>query len=176
MHSDRDELAVTLGNDNCLYAIGGFGGENQTSLDSAERFNLKTLKWEKIASMNVKRRALTAVCLPDGIYAIGGFDGQNYLSSVEKYDENLNKWIFLSPLNHPRCTFSSIISPDFKYIYAIGGFNNRPLDTVERYSVVTENWEVINIMPNKRFMHNCILIQQQVYSNQNSPYIYKENY
>jgi len=35
--------------------------------------------------MNVPRRALTAVTLPDGIYAIGGFDGFNYLNSVEKY-------------------------------------------------------------------------------------------
>lgn len=57
--------------------------------------------------MNVPRRALTAVTLPDGIYAIGGFDGNsfffyflgfNYLNSVEKYfinyiiryDENIN--------------------------------------------------------------------------------------
>lgn len=37
-----------------------------------------------IANLNVARRALTAVTLPDGIYAIGGFDGFNYLSSVEK--------------------------------------------------------------------------------------------
>lgn len=34
------------------------------------------------------RRALTAVTLPDGIYAIGGFDGFNYLSSVERYYNN----------------------------------------------------------------------------------------
>jgi hypothetical protein len=27
----------------------------------------------------VPRRALTAVSLPDGIYAIGGFDGKKYL-------------------------------------------------------------------------------------------------
>jgi len=49
--------------------------------------------------MNVPRRALTTVTLPDGIYAIGGFDGNyffnyfvgfNYLNSVEKYDENIN--------------------------------------------------------------------------------------
>ena len=49
--------------------------------------------------MNVPRRARTTVTLPDGIYAIGGFDGNyffnyfvgfNYLNSVEKYDENIN--------------------------------------------------------------------------------------
>ena len=56
--------------------------------------------------MNIPRRSLTAVTLPDGIYAIGGYDGNeiiiyfkllgvNYLRSVEKYDESLNKWIYV---------------------------------------------------------------------------------
>jgi hypothetical protein len=36
--------------------------------------------------MNYPRRALSAAYLADGIYAIGGFDGQSYLSSVEKYE------------------------------------------------------------------------------------------
>ena len=40
--------------------------------------------------MNVPRRALSSVKLPDGIYAVGGFDGFNYLNSVERYDERLN--------------------------------------------------------------------------------------
>jgi influenza virus NS1A-binding protein len=39
---------------------------------------------EPIANLNIPRRALSAVTLPDGIYAIGGFDGKNYLSSVER--------------------------------------------------------------------------------------------
>ena len=36
--------------------------------------------------MNEARRALAAVALPDGIYAIGGYDGKQYLDSVEKYN------------------------------------------------------------------------------------------
>jgi influenza virus NS1A-binding protein len=34
--------------------------------------------------MNTPRRAHAVITLPNGIYAIGGFDGKNYLSSVEK--------------------------------------------------------------------------------------------
>jgi len=37
-----------------------------------------------ISSLNVPRRALSAVTLPDGIYVMGGFDGFNYLNTVEK--------------------------------------------------------------------------------------------
>jgi influenza virus NS1A-binding protein len=34
--------------------------------------------------MNEARRALAAIALPDGIYAIGGYDGRQYLATVEK--------------------------------------------------------------------------------------------
>jgi len=38
--------------------------------------------------MKEARRALAAVVLPDGIYAIGGYDGRQYLATVEKFDLN----------------------------------------------------------------------------------------
>ena len=53
-------------------------------LNSVERYDPETDEWELVASLNVPRRALSAVTLPDGIYVMGGFDGFNYLSSVEK--------------------------------------------------------------------------------------------
>ena len=49
-----------------------------------ERFDFAKNQWEKVADLNTYRRALAAVTLPNGIYAIGGFDSQDYLSSVEK--------------------------------------------------------------------------------------------
>lgn len=42
--------------------------------------------------MNEKRRALSAVSLPNGVYAIGGF-GEKYLNSVERFDLEQNKWV-----------------------------------------------------------------------------------
>lgn len=53
-------------------------------LNSVERYDPETNEWQLIAPLNVARRALSAVTLPDGIYAMGGFDGFNYLGSVEK--------------------------------------------------------------------------------------------
>lgn len=83
-----------------IYAIGGYGGGSQANntqgedkdskdqstncLKTAERFNFQTGEWEMLPEMNEARRALAAVALPDGIYAIGGYDGKQYLSSVEK--------------------------------------------------------------------------------------------
>ena len=70
--------------------------------------------------------------MPDGIYAIGGFDGENYLSTVERYDETQNEWVFVSSMNYPRCTFSAVASSDYQNIYVFGGFDNGPLNTAER--------------------------------------------
>lgn len=79
LNMKRDELAACLGPDNCLYALGGYGGSDNSSLSSAERFSFVTGKWELLAPMKEPRRALTAVALPDGIYAIGGYNGKEYV-------------------------------------------------------------------------------------------------
>jgi len=50
--------------------------------------------------------------LPDGVYAIGGYNGTKYLSSMEKYDESQNKWIKCADMNSPRCTLSAVSSND----------------------------------------------------------------
>jgi N-acetylneuraminic acid mutarotase len=88
----RDELSVAFGPDGKIYAIGGFGGGSQLEgagvatddqqcvcLKEAERFNFDTQQWEWLPPMKEARRALAAVVLPDGIYAIGGYDGRQYL-------------------------------------------------------------------------------------------------
>lgn len=82
MHEARDELAVVVGKNNRIYAIGGFGGVNNQPLRSAEVYDPKTEKWKLLPAMNEPRRALSAAVLADGIYAIGGFDGTSYMSSV----------------------------------------------------------------------------------------------
>jgi hypothetical protein len=98
MIQKRDELAVALGPDGKIYAIGGYGGggsltQNDSGdnskgssncLRTAERYDFVTGQWEMLPEMNEARRALAAVALPDGIYAIGGYDGKQYLDSVEK--------------------------------------------------------------------------------------------
>ena len=81
MNVQRDELNVTLGPDGCVYAIGGFGGVNcemQDSaccLNSAEKYDFDKDCWTVLPSMTDARRALAVVAMPDGIYAIGGYDG-----------------------------------------------------------------------------------------------------
>jgi N-acetylneuraminic acid mutarotase len=81
-----------LGNEGKIYAIGGFGGKSNEPLNSVEMFDPKTNKWTYVAPMKYARRALSAAFLLDGIYAIGGFNGEHYMSSVEKFEESVGKW------------------------------------------------------------------------------------
>lgn len=80
----RDEMGVTIGSDGQIYAIGGFGGEDHSYLQSAEKLDIKTNSWTPIANMKKKRRSMCTVSLPDGIYCTGGFDGDDYLKCVER--------------------------------------------------------------------------------------------
>jgi Kelch motif len=55
-------------------------------LNSAERYDPSTGKWEELPPMLESRRSLALVAMPDGVYAIGGYNGSNYLATVEKFD------------------------------------------------------------------------------------------
>lgn len=136
MLNRRDELACCLGPDNKIYAIGGYGGSaNASCLSTVERFDPLTNKWEMVAPMNEGRRALAAVAMPDGIYAIGGYNGKDYIDSVERYDLVKDRWTLITALTSPKCTMSALASPDFQSIYVLGGFNGVQLDEIERYDM-----------------------------------------
>lgn len=129
-----------------IFAIGGFGGQYNTCLKSVEVFTQN--RWIGVASLNVARRALSAVALPDGIYAIGGFDGSQYLNSVEKYDDG--RWILIEAMNNPRCTLSAVTTPDNQYIYVFGGFDNGPINSVEKYIHIHISLGILYSMVNGR--------------------------
>ena len=151
----REEHGFTVGPDGKFYAVGGFNGKQ--CLNNAERYNIHTGKWEEIASLNRSRRSLCLVSLPDGVYALGGYDGENYLNSVEKYDISQNKWKNIKTLNSGRCTMACVSSLDCQSIFALGGYNGSPLNTVERYAVMKDEWELITPMKRKRFMHAAVV-------------------
>lgn len=77
MISKRDELSVCVGPCGSIFAVGGFGGPQaeMECLMSAERYDFDQEKWFELPPMQEARRALAVVAMPDGIYAIGGYDG-----------------------------------------------------------------------------------------------------
>ncbi len=62
--------------------------------------------------MQDARRALAVVAMPDGIYAIGGYDGTKYLATVEKFCLMASKWVKVKQMSTARCTLTAVASVD----------------------------------------------------------------
>ena len=160
MNEARDELAVCLGKDDKIYAIGGFGANNQEPLKSVQVYDIGADKWTFAPSLKAPRRALAAASLADGIYAIGGFDGHQHLCSVEKYEQGSREWVSVASLKKGRCTHSAVSVFDSQQIIVSGGFDQVPLETIEKYSLISNEWQVLTKMPSARFMHGSMLITE----------------
>ncbi len=156
MKERRDELAVVVGRDGRVYAIGGCG-EGSRCLNTVECYDPDKNEWRLTSHLNTARRALGAACLADGIYAIGGFDGHSYLNSVERYDEGAKRWVQISSMSHARCTHAVVAAQDSQTLFVFGGFDNRALGSVEKYDALTGGWEFVGEMPEKLFMHSAVL-------------------
>jgi len=49
-----------------------------------------------------------------------------------RYDFNSKKWKYLQDMNYPKCNFACVSSRDCSSIYAIGGYDNKPLNIIEK--------------------------------------------
>lgn len=56
------------------------------------RYDPKTDTWTTVSSLSVPRDAVGVCLLGDRLFAVGGYDGQSYLSTVESYDALNNEW------------------------------------------------------------------------------------
>lgn len=54
--------------------------------------------WTTVSSLSVPRDAVGVCLLGDRLYAVGGYDGQSYLSTVESYDALNNEWTEVNSL------------------------------------------------------------------------------
>lgn len=70
------------------------------------RYDPKTDTWTTVASLSIARDAVGVCLLGDRLYAVGGYDGQSYLSTVESYDAQNNEWteVTLQPVCSSRKT------------------------------------------------------------------------
>ncbi|KAH7935922.1 hypothetical protein HPB52_015177 [Rhipicephalus sanguineus] len=80
------------------------------------------------------------------IYVIGGYDGRGQVTSVERYDTDLDVWEMVAPLNTRRSALSAAVL-DGK-IYALGGYDGQEyLSTVEVYDPTMNVWTTGPPMP-----------------------------
>eukprot|EP00347_Sterkiella_histriomuscorum_P015425 403357073 len=83
----------------------------------------------------------------DQVFAFGGNDGEKDLKQVELYDMEYNNWVELPSMQQARNGASCVIFEKYRTIFLFGGANieNGSLDSIEKFSMQTQVWEIINI-------------------------------
>jgi len=144
----RAQLGVTSGNDDKIYAIGGY--DSSGALSTVEEYDPVTNTWTTIASMPTARLGLGVTVASNGkIYAIGGIGNSTFLSTVEEYDPVTNTWTTKASMPTARGNLGVTTANNGK-IYAVGGWNFSYLSTVEEYDPITDTWSTRASMPTAR--------------------------
>ncbi|XP_035686057.1 kelch-like protein 28 isoform X1 [Branchiostoma floridae] len=140
--------------DNRLFVFGGItcipqnGETHHIHSNSVSCWDPTTNSWTSIAPMNHCRSSLTVTVHGGYIYALGGYNGERYLSTVERYSPRTNSWEEMSHMLKPRSCFAAAAANGA--IFAIGGYGPTHLDSVERYNPTEDSWEFVAPMADKR--------------------------
>ncbi|KAK3267119.1 hypothetical protein CYMTET_24306 [Cymbomonas tetramitiformis] len=130
-----------------IYAIGGHDGH--AYLETVERMDVPTGRWEAVGSMGTKHRGCAAVVHGQHVYVIGGHDGLAHLETMERMDVTTGRWEAVSSMGTKRHGCAAVVHG--QHIYAIGGHDGGAhLETVERMDVTTGRWEAVGSMGSKR--------------------------
>jgi len=132
---------------------GGYGG--LLPLSSADRFDPYGNVWTSLASLNQSRGDCAAASLNDVLFVVGGLDdGYRSLSTAECLDLSTNAgcptWRMLPSMSAPRasCAAAALAGA----LFVIGGVSDGwgSLDTVERFSIASQQWEQMPSMDRPR--------------------------
>lgn len=143
--------ANTLGNK--IYLSGGFN--DQTILDTFERFDPQLNQWETLPPLPSPRYIHGSTVLNKELYLIGGYAFQSNperlmqgqlplrgaLPTVDRYQPITGKWQSLAPLNEARYMPATT---NFKgQIYVVGGAHKGVMsDTMEVFNPTTNQWTI----------------------------------
>ncbi|XP_078491172.1 kelch-like protein 12 [Ciona intestinalis] len=153
--------------DDILYHIAGKlrtdGEEIATDIVYRMKLKKKVLKWEKVASMNVKRYVFGAAVLNGVIFVFGGADENNTdVSTGESYIVPLNKWIQLKPMKIVRSGHCLVAHND--QLYSLGGHNGKVISSVERYDPSSDEWKDVASMKTPRRWFAAVVFNNAIYA------------
>nr|XP_026695016.1 kelch-like protein 12 isoform X2 [Ciona intestinalis] len=154
--------------DDVLYHLAGSlqtdGKETATNIVYRMKLKKKVLKWEKVASMNVKRFVFGAAVLNGVIFVFGGADENKIkVSSGEYYVVPLNKWIQLKPMKFARSSHCLVAHND--RLYSLGGHDGTQyLSSVERYDPSLDEWKDVASMQTPRRWFAAVVFNNAIYA------------
>jgi hypothetical protein len=156
-------------NRTCVYAMGGLTAAG-TALSTVQAYNPAASTWATLPSLATGGGLLagaTAPCPREAggpkwtcVYAIGGYTGAVYLSTVEAYNPATSTWATLPSLPTATGALAGAAAPCPKgaggltgtCVYAIGGETaSGYVSTVQAYSPVTDDWVTLPSLPSAEF-------------------------
>jgi N-acetylneuraminic acid mutarotase len=148
----RSALAVVVGQDGRIYALGGVDTNSQP-VGTLTAYSTSANTWTPLRDMPTPRDSLAATVGQDGqIYAFGGQDaGRNPLTTAEAYNPSTNTWSTLASMPDARASEAAVTGPDGR-IYVLGGASGRANfpSTVDVYTPATNTWSTAAAMPTPR--------------------------
>ncbi|HEY9060570.1 MAG TPA: kelch repeat-containing protein [Pseudobacteroides sp.] len=151
-----------------LIIIGGYNGTKYE--DVLYSYTPDMGKWTRKNDMIYQRSFFTSTVANGKIYAFGGFGGKNYelssLDTVEEYDPVNNQWTECPKMSSTKVNLAS--AEVNGKIYVCGGANVHPspydfYDNTEEYDPVNKKWALKNKMPEKRYMHEAVSLNNYMY-------------
>ncbi|KAJ8013395.1 hypothetical protein DPEC_G00052820 [Dallia pectoralis] len=164
--SDLKPLWVTPRRYTCretLVLVGGRKNNEQTSRE-ALLFDQGTHRWRCLAKLPLRLHKAAYVCLHSVLYVLGGLTMNTELNAVSNavYTLSLktNQWRTAEAMVQPRFAHQSITY--LHYIFVLGGLglDMQLCDTVERYSSMFNQWELMAPMPTA-VLHPAIAANDQ---------------
>ncbi|KAL1468588.1 hypothetical protein MTO96_041400 [Rhipicephalus appendiculatus] len=115
-----------------IYVVGGFNSSGP--LRSAERYDVHTDMWVRIASMRDHRMGASAAAACGRIIVAGGASGEGTLNTIESYDPTTDTWTHVTHMSSARTGLRAVVHDE--EVYLLGGHNGGLyLTSVEKLDV-----------------------------------------
>ncbi|KAJ8391206.1 hypothetical protein AAFF_G00096350 [Aldrovandia affinis] len=144
--------------DNYLYIAVGCQGSRREVQPSRRVFcyNPATSIWKEISPMNEARPQCKLVGLGGYVYAIGG----ECLSSVERYDPRMDRWVFVAPMPNDTFAVAHRATTCNGELFVSGGTLRY---TLLRYNPVTNAWRRSRIVGSKDRTAEMVAVRNFLY-------------
>ncbi|XP_045214051.2 kelch-like protein 3 [Mercenaria mercenaria] len=141
LQSTRTQLRKSLGYMEVIICVGG--EDDKVVLRSVEMFDPDSCRWKPLACLPFAISKHGMVSSGDYIYLAGGeFPDGSASRSMWRFDQNLDTWMEMVPMNMARSELGMAMLDG--HVYAIGGWDGSSrLDSVERYNPVLNTWSFI---------------------------------
>ena len=137
---------------NRIYFLGGIFyddhhfEDNGPALADVFEYNIKDMKWERRAPMNIRRCHFSSCCHGNAIYVTGGketYPRGDPTDSVECYNQDYDYWCSLSPVPIKIYKHASTATADAIFVFGGQDEDDDYLDTVLRYDISHDSWTLV---------------------------------